>query len=119
MKSFIIKSFENFNDSRKSLCLFDKSDIMLMEDLLLEYIDKYNLINIDDVNQKNENDIYYEVNCARNLFIDITGSWENIDLIKEIWDDIKKNLIERTKKLGYNVHHAGIDGPSISIVFRK
>jgi len=90
--------------------LFSEDEKDLFDDLLTEYIDKYQMIEMpkDIHNGYHHFDssierIQYLVQRLRNIGIDIESNF-NISL-NSVFRDLKLNFIPRVQKFGYHVYH--------------
>lgn len=109
-----LRLYENFTTRvKRSASLFSKEESELFEDLLQEFIDKYNMIEMpkDDDGyhyfDEYSDRIQYLVQRLRNIGIDIESD-NNISL-DEIYLDIKNNFVSRVKKFGYDVIYCKLD----------
>jgi len=97
----------------KNPSLFTEDERELFDDLLTEYIDKYNMMEMPkDIGSDGEEyhwfdstagRIQYLVQRLRNIGIDIESN-RNISL-DNIYDDIKQNFIPRVERYGYHIFH--------------
>lgn len=117
----MILSYKRFclNETRgrtinPSLFTVDERD--LFDDLLTEYIDKYNMVEmkIDDEGcyyyDEDLPRIQYCVQRLRNIGIDIESPLEIP--IRDIFIDLKDNFLPRVERYGYNVYHCSEDHSS-------
>lgn len=97
---------------------FKVEEANLFEDLLLEYVDKYNMKKMpmnDDESyffDASLPHIQYLVQRLGNIGIDIESA--NIPL-DEVFEDIKNNFVRRVEKWGYHVFHCKYERP-VSII---
>ncbi len=97
--------------------LFTDDEVMDIENMFLEYADKYKMSNLkfehdedDDADytyyDKDGTEFQYNVARYRNVAIDIYYTGEKIKSM-EIMNDIRDNFIPRLKKFGYDIIHFG------------
>ncbi len=89
--------------------LFTEDERDLFDDLLTEYIDKYNMVEMstdEDGCYFYDEDlprIQYCVERLRNIGIDIESSLELS--LRDIFLDLKANFLPRVERYGYYVYH--------------
>lgn len=106
--------YENFTTRfKRNASLFSKEESELFEDLLQEFIDKYNMIEMPKDEEEYHyfdeysDHIQYLVQRLRNIGIDIES---NVDIpLDEVYLDIKNNFVNRVKKFGYDVIYCKLD----------
>lgn len=106
------KLFETKSDPS----LFTHDEVIDIENMFLEYVDKYKMQEVKFQHDEDEDADYpyfdingsefqYHVGRYRNVSIDIYFLRENSALSKEIEDDLRNNFVPRIKNFGYDVHY--------------
>ncbi len=106
------------NREMRDVSLFTNDEVIDIENMFLEYVDKYQMGNLklehdedDDADyayyDKDGAEFQYEVSKYRNVAIDIYYTGDSRLKSKEIFKDIKDNFIPRLKAFGYYVIHFG------------
>ena len=121
-----LKLFEEYDREARDVSLFTKDERDLIEDVLLLYVDKYNMVDMPS----DEDGIYFDedldriqfcVQRLRNIGIDIESP---LDIsLSEIYRDISDTFVKRMNKLGFKVFSCVLkeydDRNTISITIMK
>ena len=96
----------------RNLSLFSESEAELFDDLLTEYIDKYQIklmpCDLDGYYYFDDgvSDIQYLIQRLRNISINIESiSSVPLDIL---YKDIKNNFVQRIEKYGYRIYHCSL-----------
>jgi len=121
-----LKLFEEYDREASDVSLFTKDERDLIEDVLLLYVDKYNMVDMPS----DEDGIYFDedldriqfcVQRLRNIGIDIESPL-SISL-SEIYRDMSDSFVKRIERLGFKVFWCGLkeydDRNTISITIMK
>ncbi len=111
---------EALNRDVKNTSLFTEDEIMDIENMFLEYADKYgmqevayehdNFENVDyPIYDVNGADFQYHIGRYRNAAIDICYTENVINKAGEIKKDLEENFLPRLKNFGYEIIYFGED----------
>jgi len=106
---------------KKDASLFTQDEVMDIENMFLEYADKYSMQEVayehdDDGNVNypiydvNGVDFQYHVGRYRNVAIDICYTEDVKVEAQEIKKDLESNFLPRLKRFGYDIVFFGEDG---------
>lgn len=112
-------TYKLFEDREiRDVSLFTNDEVIDIENMFLEYVDKYKMVNLkfehdpdDDVDyvyyDKDGPEFQYDVSKYRNVAIDIYYTGDSRQKSKKLFKDIQDNFIPRLKAFGYDIIHFG------------
>jgi len=104
-----------FEDRLPRASLFTNDEVIDIENMFLEYVDKWGMEEVDyDINDHpiydvNGSEFQYHIERLRNIAIDIYYKDNMKSKAKDIEKDLEKNFIPRLKRFGYNILYFGND----------
>jgi hypothetical protein len=107
-----------FEDRLPGASLFTNDEVVDIENMFLEYVDKWGMEEVDYLRDEDGDYPVYDVMGAqfqyhierlRNVAIDIYYTDNMKSKAKDIEKDLEKNFIPRLKRFGYNILYFGND----------
>lgn len=105
-----MKYLKKFNENNYDICLFTEDELIDIETMFLEYVDKYNIGELKENDEvlyfdKDGQKLQYTIGRYRNVVIEIFFYESDDEIASELYLDIKSKFLPRIEKFGYRIIH--------------